>query len=157
ADALSLMMAASALSPAAIAVPRQTDGRATFRLGAMALANNIAHAQVHDAMSDATAMLGLCRLVRDRSSDVWQRFVRFSNRAAVRDFVDAGDGFILTEFYGGNAYHAPVVSIGVDPATNAGRFCLSLDWDAERLASSTDSDLGAALAAKPSPIRQLRV
>jgi len=66
---------------------------ATFRLSSVALANDVAHSQAHDAMGDVTAMLDLCRLARDRSSDVWQRFVRFSNRAAVRDFVDSGDCF----------------------------------------------------------------
>jgi exodeoxyribonuclease-1 len=157
ADALSLMMAASALSPAAISVPRDANGRAIFRLGAMAAANGVTHGQVHDAMSDALAMLDLCRIVRDRSSDVWQRFVRFSNKASVRDFVDSGDGFVLTEFFGGSAYHAPVVCIGNDPGTPNGRLCLSLNLDLETIIAATAPDLQAALACKPSPIRRLRV
>jgi exodeoxyribonuclease-1 len=157
ADALTLMMAASALSPAAITVPREANGRAIFRLGAMAMANGVAHAKAHDAMSDATAMLELCRVVRERSSDVWQRFVRFSSKASVRDFVDSGDGFVLTEFFGGNAYHAPVVCIGNDPGTANGRLCLSLDTDLGALFAAADNDLKTALACKPSPIRWLRV
>jgi len=157
ADALTLMMAASALSPAAITVPQAPDGRPTFRLGPMASANNVMHALAHDAMSDVSAMIELCRLVHERSSDVWQRFVRFSNRNAVRDFVDSGDGFIFTEFFGGEAYHAPVVCVGLDPSTSAGRFCLSLDSELERLASASDGELQALLAVKASPMRQLRV
>ena len=157
ADALTLMMAASALSPAAITVPQAANGAATFRLGPMAAANNVPRGQEHDAMDDATAMLDLCRIVRERSSDVWQRFVRFSNRAAVRDLVDSGDGFVLTEFFGGTAYHAPVVCIGHDPETPNGRLCLSLDCGLEALIAAADADLAAALACKPSTIRRLRV
>lgn len=157
ADALSLMMAASTLAPEAIVVPREANGRAIFRLGPMAAANGVAHGQAHDAMNDAVTMLELCRLVRERSSDVWQRFVRFSNKASVRDFVDSGDGFILTEFFGGSAYHAPAVCIGNDPGTPNGRLCLSLDSDLEKLVAATDTDLRAALACKPSPIRRLRI
>ena len=112
ADALTLMMAASALSPAAVSVPTGQSGRPTFRLGTMAMANGVAHGLAHDAMGDAEATLELCRLVKDRSPDVWQRFVRFSSKASVRDFVDSGDAFVLTEFYGGNAYHTPVIRLG---------------------------------------------
>lgn len=155
-DALSLMMAASALSPAAIRVPREANGRATFRLGPMAAANNVAHGQAHEAMSDAEATLELCRIVRERSFDVWQRFVRFSSKASVRDFVDSGDGFVLTEFFAGNAYHAPVVCIGNDPGNPNGRLCLSLGSDVEALAAASDDELKTALACKPSPIRWLR-
>ena len=157
ADALTLMMAASAVSPAAIGVPMGSNGRATFRLAPMAAANNVTHSQAHDAMGDAEATLALSRLVRERSPDVWQRFVRFSNRAAVRDFVDSGEGFVLTEFFGGNAYHAPVVCVGQEVGTPNGRLCLTLDCDLKRLISSTDDDLQVALAERPSPIRRLRV
>jgi exodeoxyribonuclease I len=156
ADALSLMMAASALSPTAITVPREANGRATFRLGAMAAANNVAHGQAHEAMNDAMATLELCRIVRERSSDVWQRFVRFSYKASVRDFVDSGDGFVLTEFFSGNAYHAPVICIGNDPGNPNGRLCLSLGSDVEALVAASDDELETALACKPSPIRWLR-
>ena len=138
ADALSLVMAADAVSPAQLVVPLGEEGRRTFRLPQLAAANGVIHARAHDAMSDALATVGLCRLVHQRSPELWQRFVRFSNKAAVSNFVDTEDGFVLTEFFGGQAYHAPVVYIGVDPDQTNGRLCLSLNHDVDLLAGMSD-------------------
>lgn len=157
ADALSLVMAADAVSPAQLVVPVSEEGRRTFRLQQLAAANGVAHARAHDAMSDVLATVGLCRMVHQRSPDLWQRFVRFSNKATVSDFVDAEDGFVLTEFYGGQAYHAPVVCIGVDPDQANGRLCLNLNEDIGQLAAMGDGELQAHLSQHPSPIRRFRV
>ncbi|HKX77908.1 MAG TPA: hypothetical protein VJM34_05245 [Novosphingobium sp.] len=108
-------------------------------------------------MSDVLATVELCRLVHQRSPELWQRFVRFSNKATVSDFVDTEDGFVLTEFYGGQAYHAPVVCIGVDPGQANGRICLNLNENVDHLAAMGDFELQAHLTQKPSPIRRFRV
>lgn len=157
ADALSLMMAADAVSPAQLVVPVSEEGRRTFRLQQLAAANGVAHARAHDAMSDVLAMLELCRLVYQRSPELWQRFVRFSNKATVADFVEAEDGFVLTEFFGGQAYHSSVVCIGSDPDQANGRLCLSLNEDLGRLAAMSAPELQVHLTQKPSPIRRFRI
>jgi exodeoxyribonuclease-1 len=41
--------------------------------------------------------------------------VRFANKATIGDFVDAEDGFVLSEFFGGQAYHTAVVAIRIKP------------------------------------------
>jgi exodeoxyribonuclease I len=157
ADALSLVMAADAVSPAQLVVPVSEEGRRTFRLQQLAAANGVAHARAHDAMSDVLATVELCRLVYQRSPELWQRFVRFSNKATVADFVEAEDGFVLTEFFGGQAYHTPVVCIGVDRDQANGRLCLSLKEDAGRFAAMSDFELQIHLTQKPSPIRRFRI
>ena len=123
----------------------------------MAFANGVAHGQAHNALSDVVATLELCRLVHQRSPELWQRFVRFSKKATVADFVEAEDGFMLTEFFANQAYHAPVVCIGRDPDQANGRFCLSLNGDVDHFAAMTDDELGAELAQKPCPVRRLRI
>jgi len=157
ADALSLLMAVNAVSPELLIVPIGEEGQRTFRLHHLALANGVAHNHAHDAMSDVLATVNLCRLVYQRSPELWQRFVRFSNKATVADFVEAEDGFILTEFFGGRAYHAPVVCIGIDPEQANGRICLRLNQDVSQLAAMSDTDLQDYISQKPSPIRRLRV
>lgn len=157
ADALSLVMAADAVSPAQLVVPINEEGRRTFRLQQLAAANGVAHARAHDAMSDVLATLELCRLVYQRSPELWQRFVRFSKKATVADFVEAEDGFVLTEFFGGQAYHTPVVSIGSDPDQANGRLCLNLNEDVGRLAAMSDAELKVHMTQKPSPIRRFRI
>ena len=138
---LGLVMAAAAVSPACLNVPTGPEGRPIFRLEQLALANGVAHEQAHNAMSDVIATLELCRLVHQRSPELWQRFVRFSKKATVADFVEAEDGFMLTEFFANQAYHAPVVCIGRDPDQANGRFCLRLNGDVDRFAAMTDDEL----------------
>ena len=156
ADVWGLVMAAAAVSPACLNVPTGPEGRANFRLEQLALANGVAQEQAHNALSDVIATLELCRLVHRRSPELWQRFVRFSKKATVADFVEAEDGFMLTEFFANQAYHAPVVCIGRDLDQANGRFCLNLSGDVDGLATMTDEELRAELARKPCPVRRLR-
>lgn len=157
ADALGLVMAADAVSPVQLVVPLSAEGRRTFRLQELAAANGVAQTRAHDALSDVLATVELCRLVYQRSPELWQRFVRFSNKAAVADFVEAEDGFVLTEFFGGQAYHAAVTSIGSDPDQANGRLCLNLNAELSQLAAMNDVELRNCLAVKPCPIRSLRI
>jgi exodeoxyribonuclease-1 len=157
ADVLGLVMAAATLSPACLSVPRGPEGRPVYRLEGLAAANGIAHASAHDAMSDVVATLDLCRRVRDRSSELWQRFVRFSKKATVAEFVDSEDGFFLTEFFANQPYHTPVCCLGRDPDQPNGRLCLRLDGDVDRIVRMSDGELRVELTLKPSPVRRLRV
>ena len=157
ADVWGLVMAAAAVSPACLNVPIGLAGRPIFRLEQLAIANGVAQEQAHDALSDVIATLELCRLVHQRSPELWQRFVRFSKKATVADFVEAEDGFMLTEFFANEAYHTPVVCIGRDPDQANGRFCLSLNSDVDRFAAMTDDELRAELAQRPCPVRRLRI
>jgi exodeoxyribonuclease-1 len=150
-------MAADAVSPAQLADPLGPEGRPTFRLEQLALANGVVHGSAHDALSDVLATVELCRLVHYKSPELWQRFVRFSNKATVADFVEAENGFVLTEFFGGQAYHSAVVCIGRDPDQANGRFCLALSEDLDRLVTMGDVELRNHLANKPCPIRHFRI
>lgn len=156
-DVLGLVMAAAADTPGCLSVPTGPEGRPTFRLEALAAANGLDHSMAHDALGDVGATLALARLVKVGAPEVWQRFVRFSNKASVSQFVAAEDGFLLTEFYGNAPYPAVVVAIGPDPEQPAnGRLCLRLDLDLDGLLALPDDALRAALSEKGGPVRRLR-
>jgi exodeoxyribonuclease-1 len=157
ADAFGLAQAACALTPGCLLVPRKPDGRPSFKLDQLAPANGVVHEGAHSAMSDALATVALCRLVKQRSPEAWQRFVRFSNRAAVTEFVDGEDGFVLTEFFGGEPYHRAVVCIGRNPTNPNGRFCLDLAVAPEVWRAMPDADIRAEIARKGTPVRRVRV
>lgn len=153
-DVLSLVMAAS-LTPGCLTVPHSDAGRPTFKLALVAHANGVRQTRAHDAMSDAEAALELCRLVRDRAPEVWHRFVRFSNKATVAQFVEEEDGFVLTEFFGNEAYHKAVVCLGPVPDNANGRFCLDLSIDPAVWAALDDQALRATVAIPRSPVRRI--
>jgi len=81
ADALSLVMAATTLSPTCLSVPRGPQGRPIYRLEGLATANGITHGNAHDAMGDVAATVELCRIVYDRSGQGASRAVRTIIRA----------------------------------------------------------------------------
>lgn len=157
ADALGLALTAFALPPHCISAPMASNGRPIFKLGMIAEANGLSQVRAHDALSDVTVTLELCRLIRGQADEVWQRFVRFSNKAAVDQFTEGEDGFVLTEFYGNEAFHRAVVVIGRDPRNPNSRLCLDLAIDPALWATLTDDEIRGRVVEKGGPIRRLAI
>ena len=157
ADVMTLALAAFASGAEGLAAPRDEAGRLTFKLERITAANGIVHMRAHDAMSDVEATLALCRMIRNAADEPWQRFVRFSKTATVREFVEDEDGFVLTRFSRGEPIHTPVVCLGGHEGDRNLRVCLDLQTDPDALAMLDHKALEAALAAPTSPIRRVRV
>lgn len=157
ADAYGLVQTACALTPGCLAVPSKSDGRRDFRLASILRANGVEVGEDHDAMSDVLGTVGLCRAIKDRSPESWQRFVRLSNKTAVAELVDEEEGFVFTEFFGGEAFHRPVVCIGANRDNQHGRFCIDLSHDPDGWANMSDEEVQAEIARKGTPVRRLRV
>lgn len=157
ADVLGLALSAAASAPDSIEVPLDAAGRPSFRLADVARANGVAHSKIHNAMSDTEAALELCRRLRHKAPAAWQSFVRFSNKAAVIDFVSGEDAFVLTEFFGGEAFTKPVVLLGQQTSVSTGRLCLVLDARTRGIINASGDELATALFSMPSPIRRFRV
>ncbi len=155
-DVMSLALACSASGDTALTVPLKETGIASFRLQDLAAANGIISTKAHDALSDTQTALELCRLVKRLSPDLWRRFVRFSNKASVADFISSDEPFLLTEFFSNRAYHTPVVFVANEPDQPNNMLCLSLDAPIRDLASMSDEQLVAKLSNQPSPIRRIR-
>lgn len=155
-DVLSLALAADAIGQDAITVPQRDDGTPIFRLAELAAANGISASNAHSAMSDTETTLSLCKQIKQRCPDLWQRFIRFSNKAAVSEFIATEEGFLLTETFINQAYHTPVVYIGEDPIPGNGRLCVDLRLDFEQIAALTMQELHSALSLKPCPVRKIR-
>ncbi len=157
ADALGLALAGFALPPHCVKASLAPSGRPVFKLGQIAEANGLTHDRAHDALSDVSVTLDLCRLVRDQADEVWQQFVRFSNKAAVDQFTDTEDGFVLTEFFGNEAYHRTVVVIGRDPRNPNSRLCLDLAIEPAVWADLSDEEIRDRVRQKDGPFRRLAV
>jgi len=157
ADAYGLVQAACALSPGCLVVPLKPDGRRDFRLASLLAANGIGTGGAHDAMSDVTGTVELCRLVKERSPAAWERFVRLSNKVAVAEMVDEENGFVLTEFFGAVPFHRAVVCIGPIPGNANGRFCIDLERDPEDWRLMSDEQVHAEVARKGTPLRRVRI
>ena len=155
-DVMSLALACSASGASSLSVPLNETGRASFKLQDLATANGISLRKAHDALSDTETALELCRHVKRLNPDLWQRFVRFSNKAAVADFASSDEPFLLTEFFANKAYHTPVVFVATEPEQANSMLCLNLRTSVADLASMSDEQLAAEISSKPSPLRRVR-
>lgn len=155
-DVMSLALACSASGDNALRLPLKDSGDPSFRLHDLAVANGIITLKAHDALSDTQTTLELCRHVKNLSPELWRRFVRFSNKASVADFVSSNEPFLLTEFFGNRAYHTPVIFVANEPEQPNGMLCLSLVTLIDDLASMSDEQLVARLSSQPCPIRRVR-
>lgn len=157
ADVLNLMRAATTLHPSVICPGVEINGRLNHRLDALAAANGIAQGNAHEAAADVYAMLGLCRLVRDRAPGLWSTFLRFSSKAAVLDLVRDEDAFAYFDFFGTPRVMHFLTKIGTKPKDANVHYCLDLGCDIDDLRKLDHAALAERMVQEPRPIRQLKV
>ncbi|MCY4012272.1 MAG: exonuclease domain-containing protein [Gammaproteobacteria bacterium] len=155
ADVLPLCRLAACLRPHVFRPARHPDGSVSFRLRALAAANDCPIGTPHDPMADAMATLSLCRTIRRRAPDVWSQFVRFSQRASVEAFIVEEDAFLVSETFGNQHRFRVVAPIGPHPAQPR-HYCLDLSADVDSLASMSDAELVTVCEGLDSPVVAVR-
>ena len=155
-DVLPLVQASTAFEPDCLTVPYDHKGKPVFKLDQLAPANGFAHDNAHDALSDVEATIHMCRLVRDGAGDLWNRFLRFTQKAAAAEFLEEAEPFLLTEFYFNRPKHMPVLSIGLDNDQANVSICFDLTHDLDSFRNLTDAQLQSLVVSSPKPLRRIK-
>lgn len=155
-DVLPLVQACTEFEPDCVTVPYGDNGKPVFKLDQLAPANGFAHDNAHDALSDVEATIHMCRLVRDGAGDLWNRFLRFTQRAAAAEFLDEDEPFLLTEFYFNRPKHMPVLRIGQDSEQSNVSVCFDLAHDLGKFRNLTDAQLQSLVVSSPKPLRKIK-
>lgn len=87
-DIIDLLRLAYALRPQGLVWPRGDDGRPSFKLEALAQANDIAHEAAHDALSDVNATIALARLVKQQQPRLFDHVLAQRGKSAVAAMLD---------------------------------------------------------------------
>lgn len=90
-DLIDLVRMTYALRPEGIIWPRHDDGKPSFRLEDLTVANGIDHGSAHDALSDVKATLKLARLLRDKQPRLYNWLFQLRNKhkaALLLDLID---------------------------------------------------------------------
>ncbi len=156
-DLLRMLQAVSVYAPDAIVIPAGDDGRPGFRLDRIARANGFAHDNAHDAMADVEATIYLCRLLCERAPDIWSAFMRFSQKAAVAEFISSERIFCMSDHFGGRPYAWLVTAIGRNEQNTSEYYVFDLGFDPADLARLTPEEFAERLTTAPGPVRRLRV
>ena len=155
-DSLRMIQAVAMFDPDALTIPTDSRGKNVFKLDRLAPANGFIHHDAHDAMGDVEATIHMCRLISERVPSHWSNFVRFAQKAAVVDFLNEEEFFLLADFYFGNPYSWLVTCIGTNPENNSEHLVFDLCHDPDELAALSDEELSARLSRRPKPVRSLR-
>jgi exodeoxyribonuclease-1 len=112
-DILDLARTTYALRPDGIVWPRHEDGRPSFRLEDLALANGLDHISAHDALSDVQATIALARLIRSRQPRLFDFCFELRKKDRVAEEI---------------SLHAPRPFLHVSGMFPVERGCLALMW-----------------------------
>ena len=114
------------------------------------------HENAHDALADVEATLFLCRRIAENAPEIWSAFMRFSQKAAVTDYIASEFVFCLSDFYFGNPYSWLVTNLGSNPEIGTELFVFDLAVDPADLAALSDEQLIERLGQWPKPVRRLK-
>jgi len=156
ADVMRILQFASVVAPNSFAIPLNDDGKPSFKLARIAPANGYSHTRAHDAIGDAEATLYLARLISERTPEVWSSAMRFSQKAAVIDFVTSEPMFLLTDNYFGVSYSWLVTYLEKNPENSSELYVYDLAIDPNELGGLNDDALLARMTVSPKPVRRLR-
>ncbi|MDM4764918.1 exodeoxyribonuclease I [Pelomonas sp. SE-A7] len=100
-DLLDVVRCAYALRPDGIQWPRHEDGRPSFKLEHLTVANGLLHEAAHDALSDVRATIALARLLRDKQPKLWEFCLKLRKKEAVWAEIGVGKPFLhVSGMYG---------------------------------------------------------
>jgi exodeoxyribonuclease-1 len=155
-DAMRMVQAASLFSPDALAPAIGDDGKRSYKLDRIAPANGFNHEHAHDALADVEATIFVCRLIADKAPEIWSAFMRFSQKAAVSDYVFSEPIFSLSDFYFGKPYSWLVTSVGSNPENGSELYAFDLSVSPDELVHLSKEQLACRLERSPKPIRKIR-
>jgi len=100
-DILDVVRCAYALRPEGIEWPRHEDGRPSFKLEHLTVANGLAHEAAHDALSDVRATIALARLLKTAQPKLFDFCLRLRKKDAVWAEIGVGRPFLhISGMYG---------------------------------------------------------
>ncbi|MDP3877617.1 MAG: exodeoxyribonuclease I [Methylobacter sp.] len=89
-DLIDVVRAARALRPEGIVWPVSDEGKPSFRLDQLTVANNISHDAAHDALSDVYATLAIAKLVKQAQPKLYQFLLQHRVKAEALKLLQLG-------------------------------------------------------------------
>ncbi len=155
-DVMRIAQAAHTFAAGALVIPGDGRGHPIFRLDHVAPANDCGPGNIHDAVADAEATLGIARLLKARAPGVWDEMIRWTDRRRVAEFVTTADAFTLTEYVYRREVSRLVAWSGRNPDYEAEMAAFDLAFRPEDYLELTIDDLVQAMSRTPRAIVSLR-
>lgn len=144
-DIIDLVRMTYAMRPEGIEWPKGEDGQVSMKLEALTKANNIAHEQAHDALSDVYGTIEIAKLIRDKQPKLFNYYLKMRQKHELQQFIDPirMKPFLHISGMFGQArkYSAFVVPLAPHPTNKNGVIVYDLMADAQPLLDLTVEDI----------------
>lgn len=91
-DIIDMVRACRDLRPEGIEWPvREENGRTSFKLEELTVANGIGHEQAHDALSDVYATIAMARLIKEKQPKLYDFCYKLRRKKEVSKYIDLKD------------------------------------------------------------------
>ena len=156
ADLMKTVQACSLAAKDILTFPLNEKGNITFKLDRLAPANGFNHDKAHDALADVEATIFLARLVKTRAPELWTKFLRFSTKSGVTDYITKEPVFCVSEFAFGKPLSTFVTTIGQNQINKAEWYAYDLSFDPHLVTCYSDAQLLTALVGSPKLVRKVK-
>jgi exodeoxyribonuclease-1 len=155
-DIMKLAQCVEAFAPDVLNVPRDERGRPVYKLDRLAPANGFPHLNAHDAMGDVEATIHICRLIKERAPQAWERVLHCGSKARVLSLMEENPAFVLTDSYFGRLYQFALTRVGDEGGASSAVLAFDLSIEPAQLIGLDDVMLTARLNRRPKPLRRIK-
>lgn len=142
-DLLDLARMTRALRPDGIKWPFDAKGKPSNRLELLTTANNLAHANAHDALSDVQASIDVARLIRQSQPKLYDYLLEMRDKKKVEALAMSGRPFVYTSGKYANEYEKTTVvsTVCEHPSQSGGALVFDLRYDPTPFAEMKTEEL----------------
>lgn len=139
-DLLDIMRTCYALRPEGLEWPLNEDGKPSFKLEKLSVANGIEHANAHDAMADVYATIELAKQIKQNQPKLFDYFFTLRNKRKLQELIDVVNLTPLMHVSG---------MFGVDCGNTS--WIVPMEWHPE----NKNAVIAVNLAMDPTPLIEL--
>lgn len=148
-DLLDVVRLTRALRPEGIEWPVDSEGKPTNRLELLSKANDIDHANAHDALSDVDALIGITKLIADKQPQLFQYLLKLRSKKEVQNLVNLDDkkAFVYVSGRYDGEWNKATVAFPLAPAPNNNVLVYDLRYDPSAFIDMSEDELAKIMFA----------
>jgi exodeoxyribonuclease-1 len=146
------MRVAASLRPDVLKTGTGQQGRPSFKLADLAVANGIEVQRAHEASADVELTRALCNHIKIHADELWSRLIRFGKKSTAAEFITCEAAFAFCEIRGNLTQIRLATRFGQHSTQGNVHYALDLTCDPLSLARLSDEELTERFSERPSPL-----
>lgn len=155
-DILGIARATDALRPNSIVIPTGPDGKKSFKLQDVCVANGHKPRAAHEAMSDVESCLSVAALLKQRQPEIWSAFVQTSRKPSALEVVQSKTPFVVIDGWKDYTRTFVGIEIGRDPKLPFYNYVLDLDAVLSDFDKTDPTNSATWFDGHPAPVVKVR-